>query len=76
MSLNPRNRLTQGSLPVARGISVIPKSVTPSRIEENLRVITLEQSDLDSINAIHKSKGLTRYVYPPFGFNFGFPDKQ
>ena len=41
-----------------------------------MRVITLDKSDVDAINAIHKDKGLTRYVYPPFGFNFGFPDKQ
>ena len=25
---------------------------------------------------IHKEKGVTRFVYPEFGVNLGFPDKQ
>ncbi|KAF2460280.1 NADP-dependent oxidoreductase domain-containing protein [Lineolata rhizophorae] len=52
---------------VARGNSVLPKSVTPSRIEENKNIIKLDQSEVDELNEIHKKKGITRYVYPPFG---------
>ena len=61
---------------VARGIVVIPKSVTPSRIEDNLKTVSLDDSDMKVLNEISKKKGVTRYVYPPFGFDFGFPDKQ
>ena len=32
---------------------------------------------LDDYSAQLTAKGeLKRYVYPPFGINFGFPDKQ
>lgn len=58
--------LTQ-SATVAQGHSVLAKSVTPSRIEENLKVIDLDKSDLDALSKISKEKGFTRYVYPAFG---------
>ena len=61
---------------IARGTVVLPKSVTPSRIEENLKTIDLNASQLSELEAIHKKNGITRFVYPPFGINFGFPDKQ
>ncbi|KAJ9622011.1 H/ACA snoRNP pseudouridylase subunit [Taxawa tesnikishii (nom. ined.)] len=61
---------------VARGNSVIPKSVTASRIEDNLKIVKLDSSDMDALEGIHKKKGITRYVYPAFGVNLGFPDKQ
>jgi len=61
---------------VARGSSVLPKSVTPSRIEENFKVIDLDNNDMNSLENIHKVKGITRFIYPAFGVNFGFPDKQ
>ena len=61
---------------VVRGIVVIPKSVTPSRITENMETTALDESDVKLLNEISKKKGVTRYVYPPFGFDFGFPDKQ
>ena len=61
---------------VALGHSVIPKSVNPSRIEENLKVIDLDEADLRAIGGIAKNKGLKRFVYPAFGVNLGFPDKQ
>jgi glycerol 2-dehydrogenase (NADP+) len=60
---------------VARGIIVIPKSTKPSRIEENLRTITLDDEDLNLLLNLHKKKGITRFVYPPFGVDLGFPDK-
>jgi glycerol 2-dehydrogenase (NADP+) len=30
---------------------------------------------MQKLEAIHKEKGIQRYVYPPFGVNAGFPDK-
>jgi len=41
-----------------------------------MKILKLEQSELRSLDDIHKRKGTTRYVYPPFGVNLGFPDKQ
>jgi len=64
------------SYQVNKGHVVLPKSVTPSRIEENLKVVKLDESDMAALESIHKKKGLTRFVYPPFGVNLGFPDKQ
>ena len=61
------------SYQIARGISVIPKSVTPSRIEENMEVVDLNREDVANLDAIHKSKGYKRYVYPSFGVDLGFP---
>ncbi|KAF2209363.1 hypothetical protein CERZMDRAFT_122172 [Cercospora zeae-maydis SCOH1-5] len=64
------------SYQVSRGHVVLPKSVTPQRIEENLKTVQLSTQDLAALDGIHKKKGLTRFVYPPFGVNLGFPDKQ
>lgn len=61
---------------VNKGHVVLPKSVTPSRIEENLKTVKFDSSDLEALESIHKKKGLTRYVYPPFGVDLGFPDKS
>ncbi|KAF2224805.1 NADP-dependent oxidoreductase domain-containing protein [Elsinoe ampelina] len=61
---------------VSLGHSVLPKSVTPSRIEENLKIVDLDSDDLKALDEIHKTKGITRFVYPAFGVNLGFPDKQ
>jgi hypothetical protein len=46
---------------------VLPKSVTPSRIEENLKVVRLDTEDMELLEKIHKVKCTTRYVYPAFG---------
>ncbi|CAK7272861.1 H/ACA snoRNP pseudouridylase subunit [Sporothrix epigloea] len=65
---------------LARGTTVLAKSVTASRIEENKKVVDLDAEDLDKLNAystkLEKEGKLQRFVYPPFGVNFGFPDKQ
>ncbi|KAI7851332.1 NADP-dependent oxidoreductase domain-containing protein [Circinella umbellata] len=37
---------------IQRGTSVIPKSVTPSRIEENFKDVVLEQADFDKLNSL------------------------
>lgn len=60
---------------IARGNSVLAKSVTPSRIDENKNIVSLSESDLASLAEISQ-KGVTRFVYPEFGFDFGFPDKS
>lgn len=67
--------------PVARGSSVLAKSVTPSRIEANRAdLIHLDKEDMDTIakysNSLAASKSFQRFVFPPFGVNFGFPDKM
>ncbi|SMY19805.1 unnamed protein product [Zymoseptoria tritici ST99CH_1A5] len=64
------------SYQVSKGHAVLPKSVTPSRIEENLKVVKLDASDMEALESIHKKEGLNRFVYPAFGVNLGFPDKQ
>ncbi|KAI4781571.1 Aldo/keto reductase [Aureobasidium sp. EXF-3400] len=61
---------------IARGSSVIPKSVTPSRIEENMRLIKLDSGDVKALDNISKTHPPNRFVYPAFGVNLGFPDKQ
>lgn len=60
---------------VARGNSVLPKSVTASRIEENLKVVELDASDMEALQSISKTT-VKRFVYPDFGIDFGFPDKS
>jgi len=54
---------------------VLAKSVTPSRIDKNKKIIDLNDEDMASLNDIHKKTGLLRYVYPAFGIDFGFPDR-
>jgi glycerol 2-dehydrogenase (NADP+) len=61
---------------VARGSSVLAKSVTFSRIDENRNLIALDDEDMIAVESISKTKGLKRFVYPEFGVNMGFPDKQ
>ncbi|KAK1998164.1 aldo/keto reductase [Colletotrichum falcatum] len=65
---------------VARGSTVIAKSVTPVRIKANLEISKLDDEDLKELRAysddLAAKKELKRYVYPPFGVDFGFPDKS
>lgn len=65
---------------VARGSTVIAKSVTESRIKSNLEIVKLDDEDLKELRAysddLTAKKELKRYVYPPFGIDFGFPDKS
>ena len=66
---------------VAEGRVVLAKSVTESRIKENKEsLVELDKEDLASLKAysdkLTKEGKLVRYVYPAFGVNFGFPDKQ
>jgi glycerol 2-dehydrogenase (NADP+) len=41
---------------VQRGITVIPKSCRKSRIEQNMRLITLSQAELSELNSVHESE--------------------
>lgn len=54
---------------------MLAKSVTPARIEQNATIIELDEEDISALNKICLSAP-KRYVYPEFGVNFGFPDKQ
>lgn len=67
------------SVIVARGSTVLAKSTDPPRIRSNLEIIELKQEDfkiLEQYSEQVRIRGeLTRYVYPPFGVDFGFPDK-
>jgi hypothetical protein len=65
---------------VARGSSVLAKSVTEARIKANLQIIDLDEEDRKTINdyaaSVEKEGKVQRFVYPPFGIDFGFPDKR
>jgi hypothetical protein len=58
----------------------LAKSVTPERIQANRNLVELDESDLKLINdysdELKKTGNLKRYVYPPFGVDFGFPDRS
>lgn len=65
---------------VSRGSTVLAKSVNPARIDENKKLIDLDADDVKllkdySDQLTHEGK-LRRFVYPPFGVDFGFPDKS
>lgn len=47
---------------VQRGITVIPKSARPSRIEENIKLVTLTDGELEQINNAHKTIKHVRYA--------------
>jgi len=68
------------TVPVARGSSVLAKSVTPARIKSNMEIVKLNDSDMkilnDYSNELQKTGKLVRYVYPQFGVKFGFPDEK
>ncbi len=54
---------------------MLAKSVTPSRIEQNRTIIPLDEEEMSALNKIYLTAP-KRYIYPEFGVNFGFPDKQ
>ncbi|KAI6247638.1 D-galacturonate reductase [Erysiphe necator] len=65
---------------LARGTSVLPKSVHKERIKENKDcLIFLDKEDMIVLNnysdELARSGKLKRNIFPPFGSNFGFPDK-
>ena len=71
---------TDENVIVARGNSVLSKSITPERIKANMQIVKLDEGDMKILNdysaELTKQGKLTRYVYPAFGVDFGFPDKS
>jgi hypothetical protein len=68
-------------LRVARGSSVLAKSVSEDRIKTNLEsLVHLDEGNMKILNTyssqLKKEGKLVRYVYPSFGVDFGFPDKS
>ncbi|RDL36176.1 putative aldehyde reductase [Venustampulla echinocandica] len=65
---------------IARGSSVLAKSVNPERIKANMELIKLDDTDMKVLNDysrdLESSGKVVRYVYPAFGVDFGFPDKS
>ncbi|KAK0612344.1 NADP-dependent oxidoreductase domain-containing protein [Bombardia bombarda] len=65
---------------IPRGSTVLAKSVTPARIKDNLNIVDLDEEDQkllrDYSDNLVKEGKVERYVYPPFGVDFGFPDKS
>ena len=43
-----------------RGITVIPKSISRSRIQDNIKLVTLTKEELTAINSAHKIIGKFR----------------
>lgn len=41
---------------------VLAKSVTPSRIDENNKLLKLDDEDMEVLNGIYKEKGPKRFV--------------
>jgi len=48
---------------VNRDVVVLPKSVTEKRIVDNLRLVKLDNADMETLNALHKTKG-KRFIKP------------
>lgn len=59
---------------------MLAKSVNEDRIKANLEIVDLDAEDLKLLNdyseGLEKEGKTQRFVYPPFGINFGFPDKR
>jgi glycerol 2-dehydrogenase (NADP+)/D-galacturonate reductase len=54
--------------------------VTEERIKANMEIVQLDDEDMKRLNDfsdnLTKTSGLMRFVYPPWGVDFGFPDKS
>jgi glycerol 2-dehydrogenase (NADP+) len=60
---------------VARGVVVLPKSVTPARIEKNLKLVKLDEEEMKTLNELHKTKG-QRFIKPAWPVPMEFSDWQ
>jgi len=57
---------------VKRGVSVLPKSVTPQRIKDNFIKVDLDDEDVKVLDNLHK-KTSQRLIKPPWGIDLKFP---
>ncbi|KAH7317443.1 aldo/keto reductase family protein [Rhexocercosporidium sp. MPI-PUGE-AT-0058] len=65
------------SFHISRVSSVLAKSVNPLRINSNKEVVKIDSGDLNTLKRLAAERGfVTRYLYPEFGVDFGFPDKS
>jgi glycerol 2-dehydrogenase (NADP+) len=56
---------------VSRGIVVLPKSVTPARIESNLQFTKLDKEDIEELDKLADEGGKQqRITSPPWGTDF------
>jgi glycerol 2-dehydrogenase (NADP+) len=62
------------SYQVARGCVVLPKSVTPKRIADNLDIYALSEEDICTIDGIAARGKQKRVNAPDWGSNLGFND--
>jgi glycerol 2-dehydrogenase (NADP+) len=62
------------SYQVNRGCIVLPKSVTPSRIDANLNVISIAKEDMDSLESMAAKGKQQRVNTPLWGHDLGFSD--
>ena len=54
---------------------MLPKSVTESRIISNLKVIELDDTDMEILNTLSTKEGKTkRFTTPKWGWDLGFDD--
>ncbi|CAE6482942.1 unnamed protein product [Rhizoctonia solani] len=59
---------------IAKGHVVLPKSVTPERIESNLKYAELDTSDVEKLDSLAASGKQQRFVKPAWPIVLGFPD--
>lgn len=62
------------SYQVNRGVVVLPKSVTPERITDNLKVIHLSDEDVQVLNGLAAAGKQKRVNTPSWGWDLGFDD--
>ncbi|KAK9442434.1 glycerol dehydrogenase [Metarhizium brunneum] len=62
------------SYQVNRGCVVLPKSVTASRIEQNLKVVELSKEDMEVLDGMAASGKQKRVNTPAWGHDLGFED--
>ncbi|KAG9026086.1 hypothetical protein FRB95_009392 [Tulasnella sp. JGI-2019a] len=60
---------------VAKGFVILPKSVTPSRIDSNIKYVTLDAADVSTIDGLAAAGKQHRLIKPPWaGVKLGFED--
>jgi glycerol 2-dehydrogenase (NADP+) len=59
---------------VCRGVIVLPKSVTPKRITDNMKVVELSKDEMVTLDGLAAGGKQQRINTPPWGTDFGFVD--